>query len=77
MKQNTEYLRRSQAADYLQAQYGLFTAQTLAKLACIGGGPVFHKMGRAVLYRATDLDAWAQARMSPALSSTAELGGRS
>lgn len=30
----------------------------LAKLRVHGGGPVFHKLGRRVLYRQADLDAW-------------------
>ena len=76
MKTNTDYLRRNQAADYLQSQYGAFTAQTLAKLACVGGGPVFHKMGRMVLYKPTDLDAWAAGKMSAPVTSTAELAAR-
>lgn len=73
MRTNSDYMRRKQAAEYLQAQYGAFTAQTLAKLACVGGGPVFQKMGRMVLYKPADLDAWATARMSAPVASTAEL----
>ena len=46
-------LRAPDAARFL----GLAPA-TLAKLRCIGGGPVFAKFGRAVVYDRTDLDAW-------------------
>lgn len=42
-----------QAATYL----GL-AVSTLNKWRCHGGGPVFIKMGRAVRYRAVDLDAF-------------------
>lgn len=46
-------LRAPDAARFL----GLAPA-TLAKLRCVGGGPVFAKFGRAVVYDRTDLEAW-------------------
>ena len=70
-----EYLRRSQAAEHLQQRFGAYTTETLAKLACLGGGPVFRKMGRFPLYKPNDLDTWAIARMSPPVLSTSELAG--
>lgn len=76
MQSKPDYLRRNQAADYLQSMYGAYTTQTLAKLACVGGGPVFHKMGRMVLYKTDDLDSWAAGKMSAPVSSTAELSAR-
>ena len=71
----SEYLRRKQAADYLQEHYGAFTAETLAKLACMGGGPKFRRMGRFPYYTMADLDEWAHSRMSERVSSTSELAG--
>lgn len=47
----TTVLTVQQAAEYL----GL-AVSTLNKWRCLGGGPVFMKMGRAVRYRITDLD---------------------
>jgi len=41
------------AADYLN-----LSVDTLAEWRCRGGGPIFHKLGRAVRYRLSDLDAW-------------------
>jgi hypothetical protein len=70
------YLRRAEAARYLQERYGAYTAETLAKLACVGGGPRFRKMGAFPLYAPADLDAWAEARMSKPVASTSELSGR-
>jgi len=35
---------------------------TLAKMRCMGGGPVFVKAGRRVLYRRSDLITWLNAR---------------
>ena len=67
------YLRRADAATYLQQKYGAYTADTLAKLACVGGGPRFQKLGKYPLYKPVDLDAWAESRMSKTVASTAEL----
>jgi hypothetical protein len=68
-----EYLRRTKAAEYLQRKYGAYTADTLAKLAVVGGGPRFRKFGRYPLYDPLELDQWAQARMSRAVNTTSEL----
>ena len=37
-------------------------AQTLAKLAVIGGGPRYVRVGRRAAYRAGDLKTWLQSR---------------
>ncbi len=68
-----EYLRRDKAAEHLQERFGLYTPETLAKLACVGGGPRFRRIGRFPVYTREDLDAWAMSRMSQAGTSTAEL----
>jgi len=68
-----EYLRRKEAAAYLQERYGAYTTETLAKLACVGGGPSFRKMGAFPLYTRAQLDDWAQSRMSRPVQSTSEL----
>lgn len=46
-------IRTKQAAKYLA-----LSKSTLDKLRCFGGGPRFHKFGRAVIYDVADLDAW-------------------
>ena len=66
------YLRRNDAAAYLQRRCGAYTAQTLAKMACIGGGPVYRKIGRMALYTIADLDAWIASRMSGPIENTAQ-----
>ena len=68
------YLRRDKAAAYLQERYGAYTTDTLAKLACVGGGPRFQKLGPFPVYLPEDLDAWAMSRMTRAVGSTSELG---
>jgi hypothetical protein len=55
------YMRRDAASRYLLVEWGIQRASTtLAKLACIGGGPRFVKANRIPLYRPEDLDAWAR-----------------
>ena len=67
-------LDRKQAAALL-TERGFRTAPaTLAKLACIGGGPTFHSFGRKPLYREGDLLAWAQAKTTGPRRSTSDPG---
>jgi hypothetical protein len=67
------YLRRKEAGEYLKSKYGHGSARTLAKLATLGGGPIFRRFGRIVVYDPTDLDAWAKSRLSAPLRSTSDL----
>ena len=46
-------LRTSAAADYCGS-----SKSTFEKLRLTGGGPVFIKLGRTVVYGVDDLDAW-------------------
>lgn len=70
------FLRRAEAAVYVTETYGFpCSKQWLAKLAVIGGGPVFRKAGRYPIYQSEDLDRWAQARIGPAQKSTSDTGG--
>ena len=66
-------LRRKAASDYLRETHGLERApSTLAKLAVIGGGPVFRRAGRIPLYSPEDLDCWAASLLSAPMRSTSE-----
>jgi hypothetical protein len=67
-----QYLRRKQAAEYLRSKFGHGAERTLAKLASLGGGPIYRKFGRIVVYEAADLDAWALGRLSKPLRSTSD-----
>lgn len=42
-----------EAAEYLRAN-----ARTLERWRHVGGGPLFSKIGRRVVYRLADLEAW-------------------
>jgi hypothetical protein len=67
------YLRRRDAAIYLKDRWGLrCSEQTLANYATRGNGPVFQRYGRDVVYSTTNLDEYAQARMSAPMRSTSE-----
>jgi len=66
-------IRRKQVPDYLRDQHGIdITYSTLEKLAVNGGGPLMQYVGRFPLYALSDLDAWAEARLSKPVHSTAE-----
>ena len=70
-------LRRAEASVYLKEKWGIPRAPaTLAKLACVGGGPRFESANRVTLYREAELDAWAQSILSPLKTSTSDIGTR-
>jgi hypothetical protein len=67
-------LDRVEACKFLDEEYGLKrTPRTLAKEAVHGRGPRFYHVGRAVRMLPDDLRAWAEAKIGPRVSSTAEL----
>jgi len=66
-------LRRNDAAQYVRETWSQPCTPTwLAKLAVIGGGPLYRKAGRFPLYDPDDLDAWASARLGPKRRSTSD-----
>jgi hypothetical protein len=67
-------LDRRQAAAFLTARGYRIAPATLAKLACIGGGPIFESFGRKPLYREVDLLAWAKAKTTGPRRSTSDPG---
>lgn len=67
-------LRRKEASDYLFEKHGIVRAVgTLAKLASIGGGPLFQVAGRTPIYTPDNLDVWAESILSPTVANTSEL----
>jgi hypothetical protein len=69
-------LRREHAAQYLDIKHGIQVAvSTMAKWACVGGGPPYQKYNRTPLYGRDDLDRWAIERLGPVLRSTSDKGG--
>ncbi len=64
-------LRRREASAYLAEVHGVHEAPaTLAKKACLGGGPVFESFGRIPYYRPQSLDSYAESRLSGPRRST-------
>jgi hypothetical protein len=73
MADDERYLRRKDAAQYLQQQYGFGSIGTLAKGVVTGDSPVYRKAGRLVLYTRAALDAWATARIGPPRRSSSDV----
>ena len=67
------FMSRKEASAYLVGRGLPVAVATLAKLACVGGGPEFHKFGRYPRYTTEALDVWASHRLSSALRSTSEV----
>src|SRR6266446_5861198 len=71
--QNSKMLRRKAASEYLAQNHGVHrAASTLAKLAVIGGGPIFRRVGRVPLYSTADLDDWVASKLSAPMRSTSD-----
>jgi hypothetical protein len=69
------YLRRDDAAAYVRQKHKIScTAGYLAKLASVGGGPVFHRLhNRWAVYTEEDLDSWALSRISRPMRKASDL----
>jgi excisionase family DNA binding protein len=59
------YFRPREAAEYLRS-----SESTLAKKRLNGNGPPFVRIGRAIRYRRSDLDAWMSASIRTSTSET-------
>ncbi len=67
-------LRRKAASEYLAQTHGVHrAASTLAKLAVIGGGPVFRRINAVPFYTPDDLDGWVASKLSPPMRSTSDV----
>jgi hypothetical protein len=66
-------LRRKLACEYLEIMFGITVApSTLAKYACVGGGPDFQRINRTPLYPRQALDAWALEKLGPVVKTTSQ-----
>lgn len=73
MENAPKFLRRKDAAEYLKSCYGVGARRTLDKLASLGGGPPFVKIGGAACYAIADLDSWVESRSVPKSATTVPL----
>jgi hypothetical protein len=72
-RNSRRYFRRTEAANYVREKWGFpCSGKWLAKLAVVGGGPVYRKAGRYPIYNPIELDAWAEARISAPHFSTSD-----
>lgn len=77
MSTHPTLLRRQMASQYLRERHSVVIAPaTLAKLACLGGGPRFRKFNNVPLYEAAELDAWVESRLTRPLMSTSDTAGQ-
>ncbi|WP_126419510.1 hypothetical protein [Asticcacaulis excentricus] len=75
MVSQTRPLRRNEASEYLFQTHGIKRVPaTLAKLATLGGGPLFRKANRTPLYEVSELDAWAASITTGPKRSTSDIG---
>lgn len=66
-------LRRWEASEHIRNAWGMsYKANTLAKLASIGGGPPYQLFGRWPVYLEAELDKWVEDRLSDLKSSTSD-----
>jgi hypothetical protein len=69
----TDRLPPQAASRYLADTYGIANSvDTLARGRCVGTGPEFIRIGRAIRYSRTALDAYARRITSPLMRSTHE-----
>jgi len=66
------FFRPDKAGQFLQDNFGIGSKKALDVLAVRGGGPEFHKAGRARLYTPEALTEWALAKIGPPQTSTAQ-----
>lgn len=71
--EDSGFLRRKNAGEYLLGKYGFGAERTLAKGASTGDSPVYSKAGRLVLYRREDLDAWALSKIGAPQRSSSDV----
>jgi hypothetical protein len=69
---SAQFLSRKDAGKYIREKFGFCSEKSLGKLACLGGGPEFRKMGCHTLYEPAKLDEWALAKIGAPINSTSE-----
>lgn len=66
----SNYLDRTEAAEYLTAKGLRVSKNTLQKWVTTGGGPSYRRFGLRAVYTRADLDTWAEAKLSAPRCST-------
>jgi hypothetical protein len=66
------FLSRVEASDFLKSRGLHYTANTLQKMATLGGGPIYRRCGNRAVYLAADLEAWVASKLSAPRFSTSQ-----
>ena len=66
------FLSPDEASDHLSRRGLPYSPKTLAKLRCVGGGPIFRRFGRNIKYTPRRLDEFAQSKLSGEQLSTSQ-----
>jgi hypothetical protein len=69
---DVKYLDRKAAAAFVKDRIGHCSPLTLARLATQGGGPAFHRCANRAIYAVPDLIEWADSKIGPKQTSTAD-----
>jgi len=69
-------MTRDKGADALSTLGFPVSKATLATMASRGGGPIYRRFGKRVLYRWSDLVSWAESRCGAPIRSTSEADAR-
>jgi hypothetical protein len=69
---NTRHYSSTEASSFFGDRGFRVAVSTLAKWACVGGGPRFVKLGRRRLYTEQSLQDWLTEKLSREVASTSE-----
>lgn len=68
--QENRFLDRAEAAQYLTNRGLRVCKSTLQKWVTVGGGPAYRRFGQRAVYQTSDLDAWAEQKLTAPRRST-------
>ena len=73
--EDDRFLTPREASQYLAGLGLSYAPSTLAKLRCVGGGPVFHSFGRSTRYTPQRLREFVRSKLSAERTSTSAPAG--
>lgn len=77
MNLDKEYFTTEESAYYLTEIRGLKTSpKSLRTAISRGGSPKFFRFGRKIVYTKTELDLWAESKLSPLMANSSQVGAR-
>jgi hypothetical protein len=62
---SSRFMNRKETSEYIEGKFGVsYKPNTLARLACVGGGPEYLKIGQRVVYTPESTDRWIAGMLS-------------